>query len=101
MTWYPLSPYGGYPDSAYTKITSTDPNNPTVAGNTGAYIEFTGLTGADQTFDLVGSGNNGSGGIAGFQIIDTAEAVPEPKTWVLFAIGAIGLAGWRRQRWTK
>jgi hypothetical protein len=94
LGWVPLNQYGGYPDSGYTQITSTDPNNPTVTGNTGAYVVFSDLTGADQTFDLVGGG-----GVAGFQIID--EPVPEPSTWAMIALGATALFGWRRFRSPK
>jgi hypothetical protein len=95
LGWVPLNQYGGYPDSGYTQITSTDSSNPTLTGNTGAYVEFTGLTNPDQTLDFVGQG-----GIAGFQIIDEAP-VPEPSTWAMIALGVVGLAGWRRLRTAK
>jgi hypothetical protein len=97
LGWVPLNQYGGYPDSGYTQITSTDINNPTATGSDmAAYALFTGLTGADQTFDLIGNP-----GVAGFQIIDTAATVPEPSTWALFAMGSLGLVAWRRARAAK
>jgi hypothetical protein len=98
MSYAPLNEYGGYPDSGYTEITSTDPTNPTATGNAGGYVEFTGLTGLDQTLDLLvnPASTNGGGGVSGFQIIDTS-AVPEPSSIALLLAG-LGMFGFLRRR---
>ena len=107
MSWNPLNVWAGTvyntPDSGYTQVTSTDPvvydpnnnNNPasggTPTGNSGAYVEFTGLTGPNQTLDFAGGG-----GVAGIQIV--SAAVPEPTTWASVILGAAGLLAFRRRR---
>ena len=89
MNWVPLNSGGGYPDTnGYLQITSTDPNNPTLTGNSQAYIEFSNLTGATQYMDLVETG----GGISALEIVQT----PEPASLSLVAIGTGALQ--RRHR---
>jgi len=59
------------------------------------YVRFTGLTGSGQTVTIA-SPQNGTG-IAGFQVIDTTVAIPEPSTFGL-GLATMGLIGCVRRR---
>jgi hypothetical protein len=69
-----------------TQTTDTGSGNPSAD-----YAVFSGLTGNSQTLTM----NIGGGGIAGIQIVD---AVPEPGTMALAALGGMSLLFWRRRQ---
>jgi hypothetical protein len=68
----------------------TQSTDTTSAYPTADYVVFSGLTGGSQTVNL---GSVDGGGITAFQI----EAVPEPGTMTLAALGGASLLLWRRR----
>ena len=82
--------------TSYTLATSTSSS----AGTSGAnYFAFTGLSGSSQSFDLnadviSGYNNSKTDEFVGFEIVET----PEPSTYVLLALGVLGLVVLRRAK---
>lgn len=92
----PSSP--GYVDSnpnspfIYTPAVGTSAATSTVGAD---YVLFSGLTGASQTLNVKCLDSSEVTAITGFQII---ASVPEPSTWALLGVGAIGLGLALRRR---
>ena len=94
---------GGFPGS-YTQITNTTVDNSgnvnSLAGLTGDYEVFSGLTGSSFTITALPNSINGSfprAPIDGLQIVGVS-AVPEPASVGLLAIGGLGLLLVKRRK---
>ena len=70
-------------DTSFT--TNSDPNADHPIVNT---LLFSGVTGSSFTFVENGNNNNTSVGLAGIEIV---EVIPEPGTWAMMGLGALGL----------
>jgi len=85
--------------TSYVQATGTSTTTATSGAN---YFEFTGLSGASQTFDInadtvSGYNNSKTDEFVGFEIVDTAVTAPEPTTYALLMMGVL-LMGARKIR---
>ena len=77
--------------SGFVQATGTDNN-----GNVGNYALFSNQT--SGTLTIVADNGSSLVWLTGFQVVDTAAAIPEPATMSLLAIGGLGVLLKRRRR---